>query len=207
MPQKTLLLYGAPTRTRDLYELLLLRAGHKVVVCSDPSAAAQATTHHEIGTIAICGMQPAQEQLDLLQLVQNLAVKPPVFFLREQRPQDDLALERDDPAADVTLDFARELEQVMAGLHESEPKHSPTRQTRHFVQINRVDYPHDYARANELFEFEWLTEILRAYRGNISRAANGVRLARRSLQLKIRHHGINMKAIRRTTNEAELDDE
>ncbi|MBI5059477.1 hypothetical protein HZB60_06845 [candidate division KSB1 bacterium] len=203
MPKKLILLYGAPTRIRDTYELILLRAEQKVAPCSTVAEAAIHTAQSELGIVAICGLQSTHEQAELLRLVQNLPVKPPVFFLRGQSPQDERALRGDSEDAEITIDFVRELNPIVTTLMSEPPPTGATRGARNHVLINRVDYPPDYTRAHDLFDFEWLTQVLRAHRGNISRTAARIGLTRRSLQLKIRHHGISAKAIRR---EAEIEE-
>jgi two-component system nitrogen regulation response regulator NtrX len=53
-----------------------------------------------------------------------------------------------------------------------------------------------FRTARAKFEEEFLRRVLRRYRGNVSRAARAIDMARRNVQLKVKQYGIDLTELR-----------
>ncbi len=199
-PVAEVLLLGPPSSQRDSYELVFARHGMKAQVCEDSQYARQWLAAETIRAVVVTQAASGRDVDDFLEAVRLRHPMAPVFFAGPHEPHQiaDL-LGRHGVVILPPAAPSETLEQLLFPLFPMPAKTETSREgrvRRRTVVLHRSEYPLDFRRARAEFEAEFLSQALQRERGNVSRTARAIGMARRNLQLKIRAHRIDMARIR-----------
>jgi DNA-binding NtrC family response regulator len=199
MPETSILIVGPPSELRDRYELSVRRHQREVVICENFGSAHVELVGADVRAVIVVSSADPPKIEEFLASVRGEHPHVPVFFVGASDSESirglafqlgTVVLPRDMPGS--------QLEQV---LFPSPPR--PDRTSGEMpgeaeaVMVEHREYPLDFAQARALFEQEFLTQALKRERGNVSRTAQTIGIARRNLQIKIRVYGIDIARIRR----------
>lgn len=199
MLTSTVMIIGEPSSLRDSYELAARRHVTDVTIVDDCWQANHAIESNHLRAILITSGAGDSEIDDFLSKVRSTHPQIPVFFVGSDIQDRVPLFWLKHGTVVIPPDLhSTQLETLLfpAG---SELKLLPgTRRTvLKSVTLERTEFPTDFVRAKIIFETAFITKVLQRERGNVSKTARTIGMARRNLQLKIMAYGIDINRIRR----------
>jgi DNA-binding NtrC family response regulator len=197
MTNSSVMIIGTPSTVRDSFELAARRHVSDVTICEDGNLASTGLKDGQVRAVLIT---PGAHEQDVDLFLARLRIEHPhipVFFVG--------ALENSDAAhhwmKSGTVILPPEippaqLETILFPLADGKQLLAARRSASNTVVIERTEYPLDFARAKIVFETTFITKTLHRERGNVSKTARTIGMARRNLQIKIQSSGIDINRIR-----------
>jgi hypothetical protein len=185
---------------RDQYELAFRRHNANVLVANDCRLAQQYMHNAHVHAVVVALPAVNSELEEFLHEFRDAPLNIPVFFAGSQEPSS-LAHLSDQP--DMILMpptmSVESLEQLLFPLADNGAAESGLEEGSmdgETLVLHRREFSLEFRAAKAEFEREFFLHALERERGNVSRTARVVRVARRNLQLKIQTYGINLRRLR-----------
>ncbi|MBU0508590.1 hypothetical protein KKH27_07135 [bacterium] len=200
MNRSETLLVGPSCPIRDNYELVLRRRSVPVTIAGDFLTAQVLFGRNSFQAVIIAEPSPSGEVDEFVRAVHDMAPRVPVLFAGHASPDRIAILIRQWEVVVIPPGISTDaLDSLLFPTNDAgggisySAVHPPRSRT---ISVPRKTYSLDFKEAKMEFEIEFITRILERERGNVSRAARTVGMARRNLQLKIRIYKIDMSRIR-----------
>lgn len=197
MIQIDILLFGKPNEERDRYESSLRGRGFHVLTCDDQAIAAQLVEHAGVRLIIVHEPSESADLEAFLHHKQETRPRLPVFFTGgHDAAQRQLASGRFGVIPLPTGVPAAALAQLLQSFVEPREPAASTIDRHQLIILQRTAFSPVFQHAKQEFEAEYILRALERERGNVSRTARALGMARRNLQLKIRAYGIAVDPMR-----------
>lgn len=193
-----ILLIGKADESRDHYESALRDRHFRVLTCDNHAVAAQLIENTSVRLIIV--HDPSEhEALDvLLQHKQETRPRLPVFFSGQsgelQRGPTGGRFGAIPLPPGLPAGALAQMLQSFVDLHDPATPQKTARNLN--ITISRTTYAPVFQQAKQEFEAEYISRALERERGNVSRTARMLGMARRNLQLKIRTYNIDLEPMR-----------
>jgi DNA-binding NtrC family response regulator len=183
---------------REAYASVLRNRGLNVEATDDGTRAATILQREQITSILILSSatQTASRELLRVRALHRPAV--PVYFSTPPKPSSlEAALSSSGITVLPQTPQAADLEAMVEAnaQTDSAPRQTP-RTGLPTIWLPKSEYSILFRSARAKFEEEFLRRVLKRYRGNVSRAARAIDMARRNVQLKIKQYNIDLAEMR-----------
>lgn len=197
MPETAIMILGPGSAQRDCMELSARRHAGNVIVCEDCAEARDGLRTNKVRSILVIAGTDDEHLDEFLTQVRKSRPHLPVFFVETNG--SDILTGRLLRYGLVMLPSnlpAPQVEQILFPVPAEAAAPGSREGNGQVLVIGRTQYPFHFAHARALFEAQLITTVLRRERGNVSKAARSIGMARRNLQLKIAAHNIDVTRIR-----------
>lgn len=197
MPDTSILIFGPPSAQRDSYELSARRHSDDVKICENSFIARSVLQSTAVRSVLIMAGTSDSHIEQFLSILRGDYPHIPVFFMGETENERSIRLMQRMGTVVLPPEMpAVQLETILfPGINAAaDATRLPESRT---VVFERTEYPIEFVRAKAQFESQFIRCVLNRERGNVSKTARVIGMARRNLQLKIQMHKIDLADIRR----------
>ncbi len=197
-PNSRVLLFGQNSLERDAYANVLSGNGLHIEVAEESDDAHYLLQNRQITSIVVLASANQAAGRELLRIRNQHFHSVPVYFATPptleaaQTPgaESSLAVAPADAQTTPVATLAAPHEDAVSAPRPAQRVGLPT------IWISQTEYPILFRDAREQFEAQFLRKVLRRYHGNVSRVSRAIDMARRNVQMKIKHHGIELAEYR-----------
>ncbi|MCB1059031.1 MAG: hypothetical protein KDB65_02260 [Calditrichaeota bacterium] len=195
--QRVILLAGNDPE-REAYASVLRTRGLNVEATDDGNRASAILQKEQITSILILSSATQAASRELLRVRALHRPTVPVYF---STPSKQSSLEAALSSTGITVlpqtPQAADLEALVEANAQTDPASRSSQRTGlPTIWLPKAEYSILFRTARAKFEEEFLKRVLKRYRGNVSRTARAIDMARRNVQLKIKQYGIDLTELR-----------
>jgi len=200
MSQKStsrILLFGQNSLERDAYANVLSGNGLDIELADRSEDAHYLLQNRQISSIVVLASANQNAGRELLR-IRNLHFHDVPVYFASPPTLDPSPLPQTESSSSTEPTHAESqiVSQLVQAHEENQAAPRPLRSGLSTVWIGQTEYPVLFRDAREKFEALFLRKILRRYHGNVSRVSRAIDMARRNVQMKIKHHGIDLSEYR-----------